>query len=540
MSFSQPIRTKTSATTIPIFLSGFFIGAKLQSIHFYNKNILVSFLFSYESNYFHNSKNKKKSMKKSLVTCAAAFAGGIIAMAAYHFMVQPNTNSFGWNSNVPASLANFSGMPVAGGDFVVAAERTVNSVVHVKTEVKTTAYDPWGGFFGYQQQPQTQTGSGSGVIISADGYIVTNNHVIDGAEKMTVTLNNNKNYEATLVGRDPSSDIAVLKIDEQNLPAISWGNSDDVHIGQWVLAVGNPFELTSTVTAGIVSAKGRNINIIGDGKGAEVLPVESFIQTDAAVNPGNSGGALVNTNGELIGINTAIASRTGTYAGYSFAIPASIAKKVAQDIIEFGNVQRGFLGVQIAAVTEEQAKEADLPVVSGVYINNVTAGGAAESAGLEAGDIILKVAGYPVSAVPQLQEQISKFRPGNTVNLVIWRGGKEKNIEVELKNKSGRAELENFEEIAAENIASLGAEFSSPSESECKALRIQGGAKVGVLSTGKLRSAGVKTGFIVTKIDGVQVTSPEELQNILKSKSGGILLEGVYPNGTRAYYGFGI
>lgn len=479
-------------------------------------------------------------MKKSLVTFAAAFAGGLIAMAAYHFVVQPNTNSFGWNSNVPASFANYSGMPGAGGDFVMAAERTVNSVVHVKTEVKTTTYDPWGGFFGYQQQPQTQTASGSGVIISADGYIVTNNHVIDGAEKMTVTLNNNKNYEATLVGRDPSSDIAVLKIDEENLPAISWGNSDDMHIGQWVLAVGNPFELTSTVTAGIVSAKGRNINIIGDGKGAEVLPVESFIQTDAAVNPGNSGGALVNTNGELIGINTAIASRTGSYAGYSFAIPASIAKKVAQDIIEFGNVQRGFLGVQIAAVTEEQAKEADLPVVSGVYVNNVTAGGAAESAGLEAGDIILKVAGYSVSTVPQLQEQISKFRPGNKVNVVIWRSGKEKNIEVELKNKSGRAELESFEEIAAENISSLGAEFTAPSESECKALRIQGGAKVGVLSTGKLRSAGVKTGFIVTKIDGTQVTSPEQLQNLLKSKSGGILLEGVYPNGTRAYYGFGI
>jgi Do/DeqQ family serine protease len=479
-------------------------------------------------------------MKKSLVTFAAAFAGGLIAMAAYHFVVQPNTNSFGWNSNVPASFANYSGIPGAGGDFVMAAERTVNSVVHVKTEVKTTTYDPWGGFFGYQQQPQTQTASGSGVIISADGYIVTNNHVIDGAEKMTVTLNNNKNYEATLVGRDPSSDIAVLKIDEENLPAISWGNSDDMHIGQWVLAVGNPFELTSTVTAGIVSAKGRNINIIGDGKGAEVLPVESFIQTDAAVNPGNSGGALVNTNGELIGINTAIASRTGSYAGYSFAIPASIAKKVAQDIIEFGNVQRGFLGVQIAAVTEEQAKEADLPVVSGVYVNNVTAGGAAESAGLEAGDIILKVAGYSVSTVPQLQEQISKFRPGNKVNVVIWRSGKEKNIEVELKNKSGRAELESFEEIAAENISSLGAEFTAPSESECKALRIQGGAKVGVLSTGKLRSAGVKTGFIVTKIDGTQVTSPEQLQNLLKSKSGGILLEGVYPNGTRAYYGFGI
>ena len=478
-------------------------------------------------------------MKKSLVTFAAAFAGGIIAMAAYHFVVKPNSNGFSWNSNVPSSFADYAGMPGAGGDFVVAAERTVNSVVHVKTEIKTNTYDPWGGFFGYQQ-PQTQTATGSGVIISADGYIITNNHVIDGAEKVTVTLNNNKNYEATVVGKDPSSDIAVLKIDESNLPAIAWGNSDAVHIGQWVLAVGNPFELTSTVTAGIVSAKGRNINIIGEGKGSEVLPVESFIQTDAAVNPGNSGGALVNTNGELIGINTAIASRTGSYAGYSFAIPASIAKKVAEDIIEFGNVQRGFLGVQISAVTEQQAKDADLPAVSGVYINNVTAGGAAESAGLEEGDIILKVADYPVSTVPQLQEQISKFRPGNKVNLVVWRSGKEKNIEVELKNKSGKAELENFEEIAAENISSLGAEFSTPTESECKALRIQGGAKVGVLSTGKLRSAGVKTGFIVTKIDGVQVTSPEQLQTLLKSKSGGILLEGVYPNGTRAYYGFGI
>ena len=479
-------------------------------------------------------------MRKSLVTFAAAFAGGLIAMAAYHFVVKSNTSQFAWNNNVPGAFANYSGMPGAGGDFVVAAERTVNSVVHVKTEIKTQSYDPWGGFFGYQQQPQTQMASGSGVIISADGYIITNNHVIDGAEKVTVTLNNNKNYEATLVGKDPSSDIAVLKIDESNLPAIAWGNSDAVHIGQWVLAVGNPFELTSTVTAGIVSAKGRNINIIGEGKGSEVFPVESFIQTDAAVNPGNSGGALVNTNGELIGINTAIASRTGSYAGYSFAIPASIAKKVAEDIIEFGNVQRGFLGVQISAVTEEQAKEADLPVVSGVYINNVTAGGAAEYAGLEAGDIILKVADYPVSTVPQLQEQISKFRPGNKVKLVVWRGGKERNFDVELKNKSGKAELENFEEIAAESIASLGAEFSAPSESECKALRIQGGAKVGALSTGKLRSAGVKTGFIVTKVDGVQVTSPEQLQSLLKSKSGGILLEGVYPNGTRAYYGFGI
>jgi len=473
---------------------------------------------------------------------AIAFSGGASAFLLSQLVISRNSSGSNWfNSDIPAHTANYSELPPGTTDFVAAAERSVNSVVHVKTEIKTApTYDPWADFFGYHQNPRTQMASGSGVIISSDGYIVTNNHVIDGAEKIQVTLNNNKTYDATLVGKDPSTDIAVLKIDESNLPAAQWGNSDLVRVGQWVLAVGNPFELTSTVTAGIVSAKGRNINLIGDGNSQDILPVESFIQTDAAVNPGNSGGALVNTNGELIGINTAIASKTGSYAGYSFAVPASIAQKVAIDIIEFGNVQRGFLGVQISNVTEEQAKEAGLPAVAGVYVNALNDQGAAQIAGVEVGDIILQVSGIQVNTVPQLQEQISKYRPGNKVALVIWRGGKEKNIEVELKNKEGGTEIRDSESLAAASISSLGAEFVAPTESECKALRIQGGAKVASMTTGKLRGAGVKNGFIITKVDGTLVNSPEDLTAILKQKTGGILLEGVYPNGTRAYYGFGL
>ena len=244
-------------------------------------------------------------------------------------------------------------------DFTAAAEKTVNAVVHVKTEstFDPVANNPWLDLFGYQAGPQVQHGSGSGVIIDQGGYIVTNNHVIDGAQKITVSLNNNKTYEATLVGADLSTDIAVLKIEANALPTVSFGNSDDVRIGEWVLAVGNPFDLTSTVTAGIVSAKARNINLLRGNTNREIFPIESFIQTDAAVNPGNSGGALVNTNGQLIGINTAIASQTGSYSGYSFAVPSTIVEKVVRDIREFGMVQRAFIGVQISDVTQEIAEE---------------------------------------------------------------------------------------------------------------------------------------------------------------------------------------
>jgi Do/DeqQ family serine protease len=384
-------------------------------------------------------------------------------------------------------------------------------------------------------------GTGSGVIVSNDGYIVTNNHVVEGAEKVTVTLNNNKNYEATIIGRDPSTDIAVLKIDEKNLPTIPWGNSEDVRVGQWVLAVGNPFELTSTVTAGIVSAKARNINLLSERNSSEeIFPVESFIQTDAAVNPGNSGGALVNVRGELIGINTAIASRTGAYSGYSFAVPTTIARKVADDLIKFGNVQRAFIGVRIKDVSEEEAKEKGLSQVAGVYVSALTDGGAAADGGMKEGDIILKVGETVVRNVPELQEQITKYRPGDKVNVTVWRDKKTQVVNVTLRNRDGKAELEDFTAKAEVSLSSLGADFTSPSDSDKENLRIKGGAKIQALNAGKLKSIGVQRGFIITKIDSTPINSPEDLKSAINGKSGNIMLEGIYPNGTKAYYGFSL
>lgn len=475
----------------------------------------------------------------------AAFLGGILSLGAYSFFAQKQFNSSFYDSaNPPVMTAGYAGLPDATLDFTSAAERTVNSVVHVKTQSKAQpVFNPWADFFGYQQSPQVQLGSGSGVIISPDGYIITNNHVVEGADKLMVTLNNNKNYEATIVGRDPSTDIAVIKVDASNLPAIPWGNSDDVKIGQWVLAVGNPFELTSTVTAGIVSAKARNINLLSERRtNEEVYPVESFIQTDAAVNPGNSGGALVNARGELVGINTAIASRTGAYAGYSFAVPTSIARKIALDIIEFGHAQRAFIGVQISDVTEEQAKEKGLKEVAGVYVNSLTEGGAAAESGIQEGDVILKVAESNVKNMPQLQEQIARYRPGDKVGVTVWRDGKMQNVTVTLRNRVGKAELEDFtvKETTPVDLGSLGAEFVEPTLAEKEALKLKGGAKIGTLVPGKLKGVGIQKGFIITKIDGTSVTSPDQLKSELETKKGNVLLEGLYPNGTKAVYGFSL
>lgn len=483
------------------------------------------------------------NMKKNVwMLVGASLLGGSVALLG-SFLLQPAMN-VGMSSNssgAPVWSTSYDGLPGEGSvDFVNAAERTVNSVVHVKTESTVNpTYNPWFDFFGYQQSPQVQSGSGSGVIISNDGYIITNNHVVEGAQKLVVTLNNNKNYTATLVGRDPSTDIAVIKIEEKNLPAINWGNSEEVHVGQWVLAVGNPFELTSTVTAGIVSAKARNINLIGNrNTNEEVFPVESFIQTDAAVNPGNSGGALVNTKGELIGINTAIASRTGVFTGYSFAVPTTIAKKVSTDLIEFGKVQRAFIGVKISEVTEDIAQSAGLNEVAGIYVNAITNG----DSEMKEGDVILKLGGREVKNVPQLQEQVAKYRPGDKVKVGVWRDKKWLEVEVALKNRSGRAELNDFAADAEANFSSLGAEFVQPTAEEMQKLRIKGGAKIKTLNQGKLRSAGIQQGFIVTKIDDTMVDGPNTLKEALssKAKGEGILIEGVYPNGTRAYYGFGL
>ncbi len=330
-----------------------------------------------------------------------------------------------------------SGGPV---DLTYAAQQTVQSVVHVRVRSTVTQDESDNPFFQFfngdmQQRPRKVTGFGSGVIISPDGYIVTNNHVIDGADSVQVTLNDNKSYQAKIVGRDPDTDIALIKIPADNLPAVKFGNSDDLKLGEWVLAVGNPFNLTSTVTAGIVSAKGRNIDIDGGYK------LESFIQTDAALNMGNSGGALVNTNGELVGITSAIISPTGTYAGNSFAIPSNIVKKTVTDLREFGRAQRPFLGISIREVTSDLAQKEKLNNVSGVYIASVNPGGAADAAGLREKDVIVKIDNKNIESPSDLQETVAEHHPGDKIKITYIRNGKDETTSAELKNVNGNTEV---------------------------------------------------------------------------------------------------
>ncbi len=349
-------------------------------------------------------------------------------------LINNNTNQV-TNYNpyaTPTQLTSYSSFAAANApDFVMSAEKTVNSVVHIKTIVEhknNLAYDPFQDWFfgGRQRQPNMMQGSGSGVIISQDGYIVTNNHVINEATKIEVVLNDKRTYVAEVIGTDPNTDLALLRIKENSLPFVNYGNSDDVKVGEWVLAVGNPFNLNSTVTAGIVSAKGRNINILEhNAQGGSLAPIESFIQTDAAVNPGNSGGALVSTTGDLVGINTAIASNNGSYQGYSFAIPVNIVKKVVSDLIEFGTVQRAFIGLSIQDIDSKFAEEKRIKQLKGVYVNGLTENGAGEEAGIKIGDIVTKVENVAVKSTSELLEQIGKFRPSDKVNVTVVRNEKE-------------------------------------------------------------------------------------------------------------------
>ncbi len=483
-------------------------------------------------------------MKRFFSVFFIAIMGGAAALSLDHFVFKSSTPVTAATAPAPARYANFSGLPNGAPDFTAAAEQTIHAVVHVTTKFTTTQtyYDPFQGFFGggsgIQTVPREQRSSGSGVIISNDGYIVTNYHVVESAEQVYVTLNDKRNYEATVVGTDPNTDLAVIKIDEKELPFVAWGNSDNVRVGEWVLAVGNPFNLNSTVTAGIVSAKARNINLIasnGSGAGA----VESFIQTDAAVNPGNSGGALVNTGGELIGINSAIASSTGTFAGYSFAIPVNLARKVVADLIEFGTVQRGYLGVNIRDVDANLVKDKNLDALKGVYVEGVIGEGAAEDAGIEAGDVIRKVGDVEVNNVAELQEQVNRFRPGDKVAITYMRGSKEKTANVVLKNKNNSTALLKKDD-QANAAATLGATFETIAPEEMKRLNIDNGLKVTKLENGKLRAAGIREGFIITSVDKKKVGTPDELKQVLDNKKGGILIEGIYPNGSKAYYAFGM
>ena len=422
----------------------------------------------------------------------------------------------------------------------------MHSVVHITTKVVQTTFqrDPFQEFFygpgaGGREFKQFGAGAGSGVIVSSQGYIVTNNHVIENASEIEVILNDNSKYAAKVVGTDPSTDIAVLKIEGSNFPAIPIGNSDDLKIGEWVLAVGNPFNLTSTVTAGIVSAKARNINLLSERNSKEVVPIESFIQTDAAVNPGNSGGALVNTRGELIGINTAIASQTGSYSGYSFAVPVNLVDKVMRDLIDFGIVQRGYLGVQIADVSQEIKEKNKLPDLKGVFIAKVVEGGSADKAGLKDGDVVLKIGSKDVNSVAALQEEIGKRRPGDKVTLSVrQKDGDIITKDLVLRNQDGETQLLSKEEIS-KNYA-LGATFVELTDKEKKELNISYGVKIKTINAGKLKSIGLSEGIIVTKINNEPIETVAELTEKLSGINRGVLLEIMDETGKKDYRGLGL
>ena len=425
-------------------------------------------------------------------------------------------------------------------DFVDAAENSVDAVVHIMTKVvkQSNTYEDFfgallGQLYGYpgQTRNNTMVAYGSGVVLTPDGYIVTNNHVVEGADEVEVTFNNKVKKTASIIGTDPTTDLALIKVEASDLPFLTFGDSDNVRIGEWVLAVGNPFNLTSTVTAGIVSAKARNLSILGEG-----TSVESFIQTDAAVNPGNSGGALVNTKGELIGINAAIASHTGSYEGYSFAIPSNIVRKVVDDLLLYGTAQRGYLGVQIAELTQELAQKEGLENIEGVYVGEVTEGGAAKMAGLKDGDVITAINGKKVNSTTQLKENIGQYRPGDKVDVEVNRQGHHHHYELTLLNEAGNVNLVKSGETFYNS--EFGLMLQPINQNEMSRLNIKNGLKIVEIRQGRFMNSGVPVDFVITKVNGYAVNNKSELENALKNtRSRRTTIEGVFPNGmTGSFY----
>lgn len=467
----------------------------------------------------------------------------------------------GYDAKATGRLYTVGMSPAAATtDFTQAAESSINGVVSIKSFATprnaSRGYSNGGGeffedpfleyFFGVpgrnrrqpqQEQPQEQQqmGLGSGVILSPDGYIVTNNHVIDEAERLEVTLNDNRTFDATVIGADPTTDLALIKIDATDLPIIPMGDSERLKVGEWVLAVGNPFGFTSTVTTGIVSAKGRSIPNGGHNR---QMGIESYIQTDAAVNPGNSGGALVTLNGELIGINTAIYSQTGNYAGYSFAIPTSIVKKVVSDLRQYGAVQRAVLGISISDLTSDLAKEKGITsVTKGVYVGKVLDRSSAKEAGIQEGDVITAINGVETGKVAELQEQVAKYRPGDNINVTYIRDNKTHTATIKLLNTQGTTNV-----TKASDYTDLGCAFKKVDASLLKQLGLSSGVQVVDLKDGYMREAGVRAGFIIYTINDMRITKPEDVEKIYKAlmKSGNdervMILRGVYPTGKRGIY----
>ena len=419
-------------------------------------------------------------------------------------------------------------------DFTYAAEQTVHGVVHVhtKTMMGTQADNPIMEFFygDRSSKPREVSGYGSGVIISADGYIVTNNHVVENAESVDVTLNDKRTFTAKVIGRDPGSDIALIKIKADNLPFIKYGDSDQLRLGEWVLAVGNPFNLTSTVTAGIVSAKGRSLPLNeGDYR------IESFIQTDAALNMGNSGGALVNTKGLLVGITSAIISRSGDYAGNSFAIPVSIVKKVVDDLKEFGQVQRALIGVNIKDVDSDDATKQNLSEVKGVLVTRIIENGSASGAGMKENDVIVKFDGQAVNTVSELQEKVGKHRPGDKASVTYLRNGKENTVPVILKNTVGNTSV-----VTAEMGGDVvyGAKLESLGSTDKSSYNVDYGVKVMSLNDGKFKDIGMTKGYIILNVNGKKVKSPAEIRQFTNNEKTLKSIGGIQPDGTILNYQF--
>ncbi len=468
-----------------------------------------------------------------------ALLGGVIALFAYTRIVQKQ----------PAQLLkDTSGVDIRNGeailtslamqegqvDFTYAAELTVHAVVHVRTKstMGPQASNPimeW--FYGERyQRPREVSGYGSGVIISEDGYIITNNHVIDNAENVEVKLNDNRTFSASVVGRDPSTDIALLKVKASNLPYVKYGDSEQLRLGEWVLAVGNPFNLTSTVTAGIVSAKGRSLGILDDD-----LKIESFIQTDAALNMGNSGGALVNTKGLLVGITAAIVSPSGAYAGNSFAIPVSIVSKVVEDLKQYGEVQRAIIGVNIREVTQADADKQKLDEVKGVLIAGIVPGGAAEEAGLKENDIIIKFNNVGVATPAELQVQVGKHRPGDRANVTFIRNGKQSTVSLVMKNVAGNTSV-----VTREMSSSVvyGARLESLGSADRRNFNVDYGVKVTEVNEGKFRDLGINKGYVILSINGKKVKNASDVREASGNETDLRSIEGIQSNGTYFSYSF--
>lgn len=474
-------------------------------------------------------------MKKYLLLAVTSMLSALFAILLYRqFLEEPQkvvvrdivpTN---YTANQPSEPDVFdvsekkaapSLMPTS---FIEAANAVTPAVVNIKTIQGS-------GSFNFLRGGSVGTASGSGVIISSDGYIVTNNHVIKDSDEIRVTLSDKREFEATLIGTDPSTDLALIKIEASDLPAIGFGNSDSLQIGEWVLAVGNPFNLASTVTAGIVSAKGRSIDIL-EGQDR----IESFIQTDAAVNPGNSGGALVNTKGELIGINTAIITRSGRYEGYSFAVPANLASKVVKDLRDYGVVQRGLMGVYIDEVDSRRARELGLQEVAGIYITRVTRGGGADDAGLQKGDVIISINGVRTETLPEMQEQVGRYRPGNAIVVEYIREGEREKTSVILRNKSNTTAL-----VSAEHrdyLEDIGFALRNLTTEEEQRLDLTGVKVLSIFSGSLIDRTNMDPGFVVTAVNEQSVRNVDQLVAALKTTEGECILEGYYPHQEEPYY----